>query len=83
MIDYFYENKMPNMRQCKKLKNFNWSNYQIYNCQYCKLYFCPELVEIEGNSSPVDDIGIKMMEDSFLKLKKLLFFMSKKRIVRI
>ena len=46
--------------------------------KYCKLYFCPDLVEIEGNSSPVDENGIRMMEDSFLKLKKLLFFMSKK-----
>ena len=65
----------------KNLIKFVWSNYEIYNCQHCKLYFCPELVEIEGNSSPVDGIGIKMMEDSFFKTKKIASLYVKKRIV--
>ena len=65
----------------KNLIKFVWNNYEIYNCKYCKLYFCPELVEIEGNSSPVDDIGIKMMEDSFFKTKKIASLYVKKRIV--
>ena len=63
------------------LKSFKWNNYEIYNCQYCKLYFCPELVEIEGNSSPVDDKGIKMMEDSFYKTEKIAFQYAKNRII--
>ena len=64
------------------LKNFNWSNYEIYNCRHCKLYFCPELVEIEGNSSPVDSKGIKMMENSFYKTEKIAFNYAKKRIMQ-
>ena len=63
------------------LKNFWWSNYEIYNCKYCKLYFCPDLVEMEGNSSPVDENGIRMMEDSFFKTEKNCLSLCKKRIV--
>ena len=63
------------------LRSFKWSNYEIYNCQYCKLYFCPELVEIEGNSSPVDYKGIKMMENSFYKTEKIAFQYAKNRII--
>ena len=65
----------------KNLKKFK-CNYEIYNCKYCKLYFCPDLVEIEGISSPVDEKGIKMMEDSFFKkIKKIALHYAKKRIV--
>ncbi len=65
----------------KNLKKFKWGNYEIYNCKYCKLYFCPDLVEIEGNSSPVDENGIRMMEDSFFKTEKIAIHYAKKRIV--
>ena len=43
--------------------------------------FVPELVEIEGNSSPVDYKGIKMMENSFYKTEKIAFHYAKNRIV--
>jgi len=66
----------------KNLKKFKWSNYQIYDCQHCRLHFCPDLIETEGNSSPVHNEGIKMMEDSFFKTEKIAFQYAKKRIVK-
>ena len=64
------------------LKKFKWNNYEIYNCRYCELYFCPELVQTEGNSSPVHYKGMKMMENSFYKTEKIAFYYAKKRILQ-
>ena len=55
-----------------------WNDYIIHKCKHCGLNFCPYLIDIEGESSPVHKSGMEMMEKSFYKTKKLLELMQKK-----
>ena len=52
---------------------------RIFSCRHCELYFCSELIETEGSSSPVHYKGMKMMEYSFYKTEKNYFSLCKKK----
>ena len=75
------------MRKCliceknKTLSSFYWRKIEIYHCKYCDIDFCANMIEIEGNSSPVHMDGIKMMENSFFITNSLADSYAKKRIV--
>ncbi len=58
---------------------FHWNNYEIYRCKSCKLNFCPELINSEGNSSPVDEKGVEMMAKSYYLTKNIAYNFALKR----
>ena len=60
-----------------------WNDYEIYICPKCDLNFCLKMVEKEvgGDSSPVDESGTLMMEESFHKTKNLAKKIFNKRII--
>ena len=70
---------------CHNNKSFDikkWGIYDIYICKVCDLHFCREMIEKElnGNSSPVHEKGINMMENSFFKTKLIAKNYAEKRI---
>ena len=58
-------------KQSDSLKFKEWNNFIIYVCNVCKLNFCSDLIEKQGESSPVDDFGIKMMANSFYTTNRI------------
>lgn len=70
---------------CKnnKTKTIYWADYEIFKCENCELLFCKEMKEKEeeGDSSPVDEDGIKMMANSFFKTKEIANNYFKKRVL--
>ena len=58
-----------------------WNDYIIHKCEHCGLNFCPNLIDIEGESSPVHKIGMEMMEKSFYRTKKIAKTYAEKRLL--
>ncbi len=63
----------PICQQNNSSNYIEWNKLNIYNCERCDLSYCSEMKEKElgGNSSPVDDKGIKMMAESFFTTSHL------------
>jgi len=68
-----YNNNCPICNETQDLNFFSWGDHIIFSCKNCGLDYCNnvEIEQIDGDSSPVHQQGIKMMADSFHSTQKL------------